>query len=99
MLEQAYFQMYETEMIGGEVKRAAHFLEKASKGKGFYSQVSKVLLEALRNKTEPEEIKQKIMDIDGEEKEKLAIYIRFLYSINRYDVSFPKYDSKRCNDR
>jgi hypothetical protein len=99
MLEQAYFQMYETEMIGGEVKRAEHFLERASKGKGFYSQVSKILLEALKNHTEPEEIKQKIMEIDGDSGEKTAIYLRFLYSVNRYDVAFPKYDSKRCRDK
>ncbi|MCL6003138.1 MAG: hypothetical protein M0Z77_09345 [Thermoplasmatales archaeon] len=99
MLEQAYFQMYETEMIGGEVGRAVHFLERASKGKGFYSQVSSVLLDAIEKRTEPEEIKQKIMEIDGDEKEKLSIYMRFLYSVNRYDVAFPKYDSKRCNDK
>ncbi|MGC8561674.1 MAG: hypothetical protein ACP5UZ_00095 [Thermoplasmata archaeon] len=99
MLEQAYFQMYETEMIGGEVNRAAHFLERASKGKGFYSQVSKILLEALKNHTEPEEVKQKIMEIEGDNGEKLAIYLRFLYSVNRYDVAFPKYDSKRCKDK
>ncbi len=99
MLADAYFQMYEVEMIGGEVKRAKHFLERATKGKGFYSLVSKVLLDALLNRTEPEEIKQKIMEIEGDEREKLAIYLRFLYSVNRYDVSYPKYDSKRCNDR
>jgi hypothetical protein len=99
MLEQAYFQMYETEMIGGEIKRAVHFLERASKGKGFYSQVSQVFLDALKNHTEPEEVKQKVMDIQGDEEEKLAIYLRFLYSVNRYDVSYPKYDSKRCDDR
>ncbi len=91
--------MYETEMIGGEVGRAVHFLERASKGKGFYSQVSSVLLDAIEKRTEPEEIKQKIMEIDGDEKEKLSIYMRFLYSVNRYDVAFPKYDSKRCNDK
>ncbi len=99
MLEQAYFQMYETEMIGGEVGRAFHFLERASKGKGFYSKISLVLLEALKNKSEPEEIEQNIMSIEGEEGEKKAIYLRFLYSVNRYDVAFPKYDSKRCNDK
>jgi hypothetical protein len=99
MLEDAYFQMYETEMIAGEVKRAEHFLERASKGKGFYSQVSQVLLDALKNNVEPEKIKQKIMEIDGDEREKLAIYFRFLYSMNRYDVAYPKFDSKRCNDR
>lgn len=99
MLEQTYFQMFETEMIGGEVKRAEHFLERAAKGKGFYSLVSAVLLDALKNKSEPEEIRQKIMDIEGDEGEKLAIYLRFLYSVNRYDVSYPRFDSKRCNDR
>ncbi len=99
MLERAYFQMFETEMIGGEVKRALHFLERAAEGKGFYSRVSAVLLEALKNKAEPEEIKKKIMDVEGDEGEKLAIYIRFLYSVNRYDVSYPRFDSKRCNDR
>jgi hypothetical protein len=99
MLEDAYFQMYETEMIAGEVKRAEHFLERASKGKGFYSLVSRVLLDALKNRVEPEEIKQKLMEIEGDSAEKLAIYQRFLYSINRYDVAYPKFDSKRCNDR
>lgn len=99
MLEQAYFQMFETEMIGGEIARAEHFLERASRGKGFYSEVSLVLLDALRNRVEPEDIRQKIMDIEGDEGEKLAIYLRFLYSVNRYDVSYPRFDSKRCNDR
>lgn len=99
MLEQAYFQMYETEMIGGEVARAVHFLERASKGKGFYSVVSQLFLEALKNHTEPELIKGKFMSIEGDEREKLAIYLRFLYSVNRYDVAYPKYDSKRCDDR
>ena len=91
--------MYEMEMIGGEVGRAFHFLERASKGKGFYSEISLVLLEALKNKSEPEEIEQKIMSIEGEEGEKKAIYLRLLYSVNRYDVAFPRYDSKRCNDK
>lgn len=91
--------MFETEMISGEVARATHFLERASEGSGFYSQISLVLLEALKKHTEPEEIEQKIMSVEGDEGEKKAIYFRFLYSVNRYDVSYPKYDSKRCDDR
>ncbi len=91
--------MYETEMIGGEVARAVHFLERASKGKGFYSEISKILLNAVRQHKEPEAVKDEILKVEGDQKEKLAIYLRFLYSINRYDVAYPKYDSKRCDDR
>lgn len=99
MLEQFYFQLYETEMIGGEVKRAVHFLEKASKGKGFYSQIALLLLDSIITNGEPEDAEQKIMGIEGDEREKKAIFLRFLYSCNRYDVSLPRYDSKRCKDR
>lgn len=91
--------MYETEMIGGEVRRAVYFLERTSKGKGFYSEIARVFLKALKNKTEPEEIEGSVMSIEGDEMEKKAIFLRFLYSVNRYDVSLPSYDSKRCDDR
>jgi hypothetical protein len=99
MLEQFYFQLYETEMTGGEVGRAIHFLERASEGKGFYSQVANIIIGSLKEHLEPEEIKDRIMNVEGEEKEKEAIFFRFLYSYNRYDIYLPKYDSKRCDDR
>ncbi|MGC8645484.1 MAG: hypothetical protein ACP5UO_04360 [Thermoplasmata archaeon] len=99
MLEELYFQMYEIEMLGGEVKRAIHFLEKAAKGRGFYADASKIFLESLKNHKEPEEIEVDIMKLEGDEGEKKAMYLRYLYSYNRYDVDYPKYDSKRCDDR
>ncbi len=98
MMEEFYFNAYETELIGGEIGRAHHFLSKSAKGKGFYAEVSKVLLSAIERRIEPEEIEDEILRIPGEELEKRAIYFRFLYSYNRYDVAFPAYDTKRCND-
>jgi len=98
MMEYFYYMAYETEMLNGEIKRAHHFLEKLATGKGFYSEVAKVLLYGLDNKVEPEELEGKIMSIQGDEPEKRAIYLKFLYSFNRYDVNYPYYDSKRCND-
>ena len=90
--------MYEVEMISGEIGRAVHFLQQAATGKGFYGEISKVLLQAIEAHAEPEEVLEKIMAVDGREEEKKAIFFRFLYSYNRYDVSYPSYDSKRCND-
>ncbi len=98
MLEEYYFNVYETEMISGEVKRAVHFLEKSSMGKGFYSEVSRALLDAIKNHKEPESVEDQIMKIEGDENIKKAIFLRFIYSYNRYDVNYPAYDAKRCND-
>lgn len=98
MFEELYFQMYEIEMISGEIRRARHFLESASKGEGFYSQVAAILIEALDRHMEPEDVEESIMKLEGDENEKKAIYFRFLYSFNRYDVNLPFYDSKRCGD-
>jgi hypothetical protein len=98
MLEEYYFNVYETEMISGEIKRAVHFLEKSSKGTGFYSEVSKILLDAIKNHKEPEFVGDQIMKLDGDQSIKKAIILRFIYSYNRYDVNFPFYDAKRCND-
>ncbi len=98
MLEEFYFNLYETEMISGEVKRAVHFLEKCSKGKGFYSDISKIILKAIINHQEPELVEDDIMKVPGDNSIKRAILLRFIYSYNRYDVNYPQYDSKRCND-
>jgi len=86
-------------MTGGEIRRAVHFLKKTAKGKGFYSQLANIIIDALVEHTEPEKVKGRIMNVEGDEKEKEAIFFRFLYSYNRYDISFPEYDSKRCDDR
>jgi hypothetical protein len=99
MLEEAYFMMYETEMLGGEVARAVHFLERSARGKGFYAEISKILLDSLKNHREPEDIEGEIMKLEGDDSEKRAIYLRFLYSYNRYDINYPQYDAKRCNDK
>lgn len=85
-------------MISGEVKRAVHFLEKSSKGTGFYSEIAKILLDSIKNHKEPEMTEDSIMQIPGDEMIKKAIFLRFIYSYNRYDVNYPSYDAKRCND-
>ncbi len=98
MMEYFYYVAYETEMLNGEIKRAYYFLSRLSGGKGFYAQVGKILKDCLDRKCEPEEIQDKIMNLEWDEKEKKSIYLKFLYSVNRYDVKYPAYDSKRCND-
>ncbi|MEM0130330.1 MAG: hypothetical protein QW100_02725 [Thermoplasmatales archaeon] len=98
MLEGLYFQLYEIEMLGGEVRRAVHFLEKSAKGKGFYADAARIILDSIGNHIDPEEIRDRLMGLDGEDEEKKAIYFRFLYSYNRYNVKYPYYDSMRCND-
>lgn len=98
MLEQVYFELFEIEMISGEVTRAKHFLDKASEGNGFYAQVASIFVSALDGHQKPEEIEENIMALEGDEGEKKGIYFRFLYSWNRYDVNLPNYDSKRCDD-
>lgn len=98
MLEYFYYVSFETEMLNGEIKRAHHFLERLSKGRGFYANVGKILKDCLEKKCEPEDVEERIMSIKGDEKEKRSIYLKFLYSVNRYDVNFPYYDTKRCND-
>jgi hypothetical protein len=98
MMEDLYFRLYEIEMISGEVKRGIHFLEKASKGNGFYSKISSILLDSIKNHRPPELAEDEIMKVEGDEGEKRAIYFRYLYSYNRYDIDFPKYDAKRCDD-
>ncbi|MEM0127816.1 MAG: hypothetical protein QXO03_01845 [Thermoplasmatales archaeon] len=91
--------MYETEMIEGEISRAVHFLERSAKGKGFYADAAKILLDSIKNHIEPEDVQDRLMGLDWDDGEKRGIYFRFLYSYNRYNLKYPEYDSMRCDDK
>lgn len=104
-------EIFKMAMVNGDVNNAYRVVEKnmklyAKRGLKIREEFMQYLIEAMKGNITPEELYK----IYSDEKYNIFPYVRdykgyvysmvdtIMYSINRYNIRYPAFDGKRCDD-